>query len=223
MLPFTREQFIAVFADYNAAIFPAQLVAYFIGLSVVVLLLRRSNWTDRVIGGGLAVLWLWTGVAYHGLFFASINKAAVMFGALFVVQGALFLYAALARNTLTFGPGSGFRAWIGWGLVLYATAVYPLLGMWAGHRYPEMPMFGVTPCPVTLFTLGVLLLSITRVPRWMLVVPFIWSVIGGSAAFALGVPEDWPLLLSGVVAVPLVVLRDRKWVQPSRHLAKHHR
>jgi hypothetical protein len=82
-----------------------------------------------------------------------------------------------------------------------------LIGFGTGHRYPGMPMFGITPCPVTIFTFGLLLLTTPQVSRWLLPIPFIWSLIGGSAAFLLGVPQDWPLLLSGI-AVLLLVLRD---------------
>src|SRR5260370_12258317 len=35
-----------------------------------------------------------------------------------------------------------------------------------------MPMFGVTPCPVTIFTFGLLLLTVCPVPRWLFVIPF---------------------------------------------------
>ena len=38
----------------------------------------------------------------------------------------------------------------------------------------------------TLFTIGVLLCSTTIVPRFLLFVPLAWSVVGGSAAIALG-------------------------------------
>lgn len=208
MLPFTREQFVAVFADYNSAVWPAQVVAYLVGLGMVVMLFRRSAASDRIIGAGLALMWSWTGLAYHWLFFSSINKAALLFGTLFVSQGALFAHAAV-RHKLRFGPISGPTAWLGWVFVAYAAALYPLVGIRAGHGYPAMPMFGITPCPVTIFTLGLLLLTTTRVSRWILIVPFVWSLIGGSAAFALGVPQDWLLLVSGVVAVTLLVLRDR--------------
>jgi hypothetical protein len=206
MLPFTREQFFAVFADYNLGVWPVQVLAYFIGLGMVILLFRRSRAGDRFIGGGLATMWLWTGIAYHWLYFSSINKAALIFGALFVLQGAIFLVATV-RGDLRFGQSIGPTAWLGWAFVLYAAVLYPILGLWAGHQYPAMPMFGITPCPVTIFTFGLLLLTIGPVSRWVLVIPFIWSLIGGSAAFLLGVPQDWMLLLSGL-ALPLIVLRD---------------
>ena len=87
----------------------------------------------------------------------------------------------------------------------YAAIAYPLIGVATGHRYPEMPMFGVTPCPVTIFTFGMLLLTMRPVPRWLLVIPFVWSLIGGSAAILLNVPQDWLLLVSGFIAVTIDV------------------
>jgi hypothetical protein len=60
---------------------------------------------------------------------------------------------------------------------------------------------------VTLFTFGVLLVAITRVLRVLLVIPALWSVVGGSAAILLDMPQDWLLLLGGAVAVPLIVAR----------------
>jgi hypothetical protein len=211
MLPFTREQFFGVFAAYNTAIWPAQLVAYVLGLVVVAALLRPSPRGHRVVAGVLAFLWVWTGVAYHGLFFARINPLALALGALFVVQGGLFAIAGLAGRRLVFGRPPGFGSVVGGALVAYAAVVYPLLGLSTGHAYPAQPMFGITPCPLTLFTLGVLLLTTAPVPRGLLVVPLLWSVVGGSAAFMLGVPQDWPLMFSGLTVV-LLVLRDRRRV-----------
>ena len=80
--------------------------------------------------------------------------------------------------------------------------------MWSEHRYPEIPMFGITPCPVTIFTFGLLLLTTTPVSRWLLVIPVFGSLVGGSAAVVLGVTQDWLLLMSGTAA-PIIVLRDR--------------
>lgn len=207
MLPFSRTQFLAVFVDYNLGVWPAQLVAYALGLSMILLLARPTRITRRAIGAGLAVMWAWTGTAYHWLYFSAINRAALLFGALFVLQGALFVHAA-ARDRLRFGSTAGPAAVLGWALVLYATVAYPLAGVWSGHDYPELPMFGITPCPVTLFTFGLLLLTAGPVPRGLLVIPLTWSLVGGSAAILLGIPQDWPLLFSGL-AIPMLLFRDR--------------
>lgn len=205
MLPFTREQFLAVFAGYNDAVWPAQLVAYAVGAAIIASLwLRRGPAAGSAIATGLAAMWLWTGVAYHIVHFARINAAAYLFGALFIAQGALLLVAA-ATGRLAFAPRTGVRAWTGWALVAYAMVLYPLAGWMAGEAYPELPMFGIAPCPLTLFTFGVLLFAAQRVPWWPLAIPLLWSLVGGTAAFLLAIPQDWVLLFSGVAVVPMVL------------------
>ena len=80
----------------------------------------------------------------------------------------------------------------------------------AEDRAGELPMFGVTPCPVTIFTFGMLLLTRQPVPRLLLAIPGLWSLVGGSAAMLLRVPQDWLLLVSGAIAVALLIRRDRR-------------
>lgn len=207
MLPFTHEQFVAVFAAYNTAVWPAPLLAYALGAVMLWRLVRTAPDSGRWIGLGLAAMWMWTGVGYHWVHFTAINKVAWVFGALFVVQGMQLAVAAL-QSRLSFSPWAHTKAWLGWGLLGYAALAYPLLGLAAGLRYPAMPMFGVTPCPLTIFTFGLFLLAASPVPRRLFVIPLLWSLVGGSAAFLLDVPQDWLLLFSGVATV--AVLRGKR-------------
>jgi len=215
MLPFTPDQFLSVFVTYNSAIWPIQIGAYLLGGVAVALLFRKPPGGDRVIVGVLAAMWLWTAI-YHALFFADINKAAYLFAALFVVQGGYLLYEGCYRGRIHFSLGSGFLAWLGLAFTAYAAVLYPLIGMMSGHPYPAMPMFGVTPCPVTIFTFGMLLATVPPLSRSLLVIPFVWSLIGGSAAILLHVPQDWFLLVSGLLAVPLIAFRSGLAVQPQQ-------
>lgn len=202
MLPFTREAFLDVFAAYNDAIWPAQILAYCLGIAALLLVLRggRGRGADSFVAGSLAAMWVWTGIFYHWGYFARINDAAYGFGALFLLQGAGLAYAGVMRGRLRFGFRWNGAAWTGLGFVLYAMAIYPILGVLTGHRYPDAPVFGVTPCPVTIFTLGMVLIAARPVPAWLLIIPVFWSLIGGSAAFLLDMPQDWLLLFSGPVA-----------------------
>ena len=210
MLPFTPEQFLAVFVSYNRAIWPIQFGMYQLGGLAVALLFWKPKGADRVIAGILAAMWLWTGIAYHALFFSAINKAAYLFAALFVIQGGYLIYAGVYRGRIQFGVRSGSASWVGIALIAYAAIVYPMISIARGHPYPAMPVFGVTPCPVTIFTFGLLLLAAPPLSRWLLVIPFVWSLIGGSAAILLNVPQDWLLLASGFIAVPLIVFGNRR-------------
>lgn len=85
IMPFTTQQFFEVFSAYNAAIWPAQVVAYALGLAAVMSLWLASAPAPRFIACVLALMWLWTGVCYHWLAFAPINPAANVFAVVFVV------------------------------------------------------------------------------------------------------------------------------------------
>jgi hypothetical protein len=208
MLPFTPAQFLTVFTEYNLAIWPSQIVAYLLGGMAVLLLFWQTAGPRRLIAVVLSAMWIWTGVLYHGVWFSQVNKSAYFFATLFVIEGGGLFLASAYGNQLRFGFRRDAAACFGAAFVGYAAIVYPLIGMATGHNYPAVPIFGVTPCPVTIFTFGMLLLTIGPVPRWLLVIPVIWSLIGGSAAILLAVPQDWLLLVSGFVAVPLIAVRD---------------
>ena len=216
MLPFSSEQFFAVFTQYNRAIWPAQAVAYILGLLAVLLLPGRSERSDRTIAVILALMWGWTGIGYHLLSFAAINKAAYGFSVLFIAQAAMLVYMGTWHRGIRFGFRGGAGAWIGIAFIIYAMVLYPLIGEATGHRYPELPMFGVTPCPVTIFTFGALLLTRRPPPTLLLVIPVLWSLIGGSAAFLLGIPQDWLLFASGILSAAFVLYRQKEYSGPIR-------
>jgi hypothetical protein len=79
-LPFSRSDFLAVFAAYNEAIWPLQLFCFGTGLLAIALLFYRPPWADRAISAVLAVFWLTLAIAYHWTFFAPVNPAAYLFG-----------------------------------------------------------------------------------------------------------------------------------------------
>lgn len=201
MLPFTREQFFDIFGAYNAAVWPAQWVAYGIGVVAIVAVLHASASASRVVSVIMAVMWWWTGVVYHGMFFASINGAALVFAALFVLQGMAFLAAGVVGDRLFFTASRGAWGVVAWACIVYATLLYPLVGLAARHASERLPSFGITPCPVTIFTVGLLLLARPPLPARLVVIPALWSLIGGSAALLLGVPQDGMLPVAGVLLV----------------------
>ncbi len=91
--------------------------------------------------------------------------------------------------------------------VAYHVLVYPLLGMALGHTYPRAPLFGLVPCPTTIFTFGMLLLA-ARPKRLLLWLPLVWSAIGFFAAVKFGIREDIGLLLAGIITA-VVILRAK--------------
>jgi hypothetical protein len=206
-LPFTPEQFFNVFEQYNLAVWPAQLGIYILALVALFLALRKTSHSDRIIATILAGLWLWIGLVYHLLYFTSINPAAYAFAGLFIAQGILFFVAGAWRQKISFKPDLSLYSIIGGLFILYGMVIYPVLGYFFGHVYPHSPTFGL-PCPTTIFTFGLLLWA-DKLPKYLLVIPVIWSLIGFVAAIQLGVLEDIMLLVAGLVATTLIWHRDR--------------
>ena len=187
-----------------------QLVAYGLGIAVLVLALRPLPAGDRIALAVLSIFWLWNGIAYHLLHFLQINFAALGFAALFALQGVLFAGYAVRRRRIFRFRADAF-GWSGLLLCLFALAVYPLLGWLAGHGWPRTGAFGVAPAPTTIFTFGMLLMMEGGAPLYLAAIPLLWSLAGGGAAvILLATREDLSLLLAGVVGFGLLVWKRRQ-------------
>jgi len=218
-LPFTVDEFLALFAQYNTAIWPAQAIAYGLGIFAAGLALWRSAAGDRIVSVVLSLFWLWTGIAYHLLFFRKINGAAWGFGAGFVAQGILLLVYGAIRGELKFQARISAYGIAGGVFVLYSL-FYPLVGARLGHVYPQVPMFGVSPCPLVIFTFGLLLWAEPPAPRMVMLIPFVWSVIGFIAALQLGMIEDVGLLAAGVLGSLLILHHERSLTRSRLNAAR---
>jgi hypothetical protein len=71
-------------------------------------------------------------------------------------------------------------------------------------------MFGVAPCPTAIFTFGLLLWVVDSVPAYLLIIPLLWSFLGMSAAINLQVPQDYGLVVAGVLGTALILIQNRK-------------
>jgi Family of unknown function (DUF6064) len=196
--PFTIEQFLGVFAAYNAAIWPTQILAYGLGLIAVSALWSRKQPAAQLILSILALMWALNGIGYHVLFFAEINPIAKGFAAFFVLQSILFAVSVLVPSDLRFEVRLSCRSAAGLLFIVYALLIYELLGYWAGHGLMAGPVFGVAPCPTTIFTIGMLLLASGTWVAWLSIIPILWSLIGVAAAVQLGITEDFGLPVAGV-------------------------
>jgi len=219
MLPFTVDQFLGVFEKYNQAIWPMHVVAYILGIAALALVVKKTPYSDRAISMILAFLWAWMGIVYHLMYFSTINGAALGFGVLFIVQAVLWIIFGVVRPKLSFQWETNPYTIIGAVMIAYAMVVYPILGTLLGHGYPRSPSFGVAPCPTTIFTFGLLLLTNAKVSKSLLVIPFLWSLLGISASYQLGIREDIVLLVAGVLSVGLLFWRDRTALHIGRHSA----
>ena len=209
-LPFTIKEFLEVFRQYNMEVWPAQVFIIVLALTAVYFSVKKVAYSNKIISSILSFFWLWMGVVYHLIYFSEINKAAVVFGALFIIQSLLFIYFGVVKNKLQFQLKKDIYGMIGIILISFALLVYPVFGYWLGHKYPSSPTFGL-PCPTTIFTFGILLFSSKRLSMFILFIPILWSLIGFSAAFKLGMKEDLSLLFASVVSMILIAILNRSY------------
>lgn len=217
-LPFSADQFIGLFSQYNSAIWPMQVVMYVLTGIAVILVCKRLSYADRFISSILGVIWVWNGLVYHIMFFTSINKAAYLFGALFILQGIMIWWYGGIKGEIDYSSGGNASRLIGGLLLLYAAVAYPLIGAFLGHGYPHLPLLGVAPCPTTIFTFAFILFAQDKIPLRLFWIPFLWSLIGFSASYTLGITEDIGLVVAGLLTAVLLVCSKYYMRNASRNL-----
>lgn len=204
-LPFSHAEFLDVFAAYNVALWPLAIALWLLSLSAFVLVMRGVQ-NDRAVTALLAVHWAWAAIAYHWAYFAAINPAAFAFAGGFLAQ-ALLLVIGAWRGSLRYVWQPTPRRLIGAVIAGYGLA-YPAMAVLFVGDYPRIPTFGV-PCPTTLLTIGFLLMA-TPVRISLLIVPLLWTIVGGSAALLFGIAPDFALLAAGFVVLMLLPASRRQ-------------
>jgi len=202
--PFTADQFFGAFTRYNEALWPAPLVLLALG-SALVLVAYLAPHRSRLVVAGLAVLWAWSGVAFHFAFFSAVTSAAYLYGVLFLAQAALLVWHGLHTRRLHLAtPLDQPARIVGGVLAVYALIVYPLVAELLGQRYPAQPTFGL-PCPTTILTFALVTWCVRPVPWSLLVIPAAWTLVATSAAVSFGVGEDYALPLAAVLALAVLL------------------
>lgn len=196
--PFSTEQFFSVLEKYNTSVFPMQLIFLAAGLFLLFWIRSAKNQNSKLPGIFVGLLWLWMGIGYHYLFFTTINKAAWLFGSLFVLQGIFILTETLIRNHLV--QKSLHKNMVNFGLLLiiYGLLIYPAVSYFSEGSLTSIISAGL-PCPTTILTFGLFLIYSGKFPRYLLIIPTLWSVIGISAALNFGVYQDFVMVAAAIV------------------------
>jgi len=211
MLPYTAEILFSSLAQYNAALWPLPAAALVLALGAILLALRPMPGGDRIIAAILAAGWLGTGIGYHLLFFSRLDFAAPLYGALFVVEGVLWLWGA-SRGGFGFRLDRNALGWAGLLVALLALA-WPLVDLLSGYPWRAGRIAGLAPAPTVLLTFGILLLATGRPRLHLAVIPLLWTLGAGAAGWILWIPQDLALPLFGLVGFGL--LGWRKWRYPA--------
>jgi len=203
---FSLQTYCRLFELYNAAIWPAQIVAFVLGLGSGLHLPHRGpgrhTWRGRATAAILAACWLWVAVVFHAHRYATLTWSARYYAWGFGLEAALLLWAGVLRGRLVFE-----RRPAGLAIFLFALVVQPLIGVVLGRTWRQVEIFGVAPDPTAIATLGLLLLATGRV-RWeLMVVPLFWCAISGATLLSMKAPDAWIPLVAALLVVSLAAWR----------------
>lgn len=206
-IPFTTEQFFNIFDAYNSSVFPAQVIILILALAAIFLIHSKKANKNKFIGAFLGLLWIWTGLVYHITFFTTINKVAYVFGGIFIIQGILLFINTFHKERLNFTFHSQTKNYIGYFFILFGLIIYPLIGYFTGLALVKTIALGL-PCPSTILTFGFLMLTSNKFPKYLLIIPSLWAVVGLSAAINFGVFQDYMMILTAII-VDIFLLRRK--------------
>ncbi len=208
MFPFDAEVLGSIYAQYNAAVWPAQPVALLLALGAIWLSVTPRAAGGRIVGVLLAAGWLWCGLVFFRQHLAAFDFMAPVYGWAFVAQAALLLWGLTWPPTpIRFRPdGTGSFAMA---VIVVALFGLPAISAFGDYGWAAARVVGVAPGPTVLFTLALLLLVESRRCWLLMVIPVAWCAVAGVTAWALGVAEAWPLPLLGALAALLGVWRPR--------------
>lgn len=213
------DDFYSTLQSYNEAFWYMIITTFLLGFVVVYLAARKSKSSSKVISAILSFLWIWSGIVFFIIYYGPMDAEFLglvlpgvwyLGGILFLLQGFLFLILGLVKSSLSFRLGSDWISVVGALMVVYAMVIYPIIGFLTGYGYPRYPVFGIAPCPLTIFSIGLFQWSDRKMPIAIAAIPFIWALMGIMPVLALNVWADIGELLSAIIGFPLVLYHNSK-------------
>lgn len=205
LLMFTAEVFHRLYIRLNEDLWPWQLLALVLGLTIPVLLALPSRGGRKAAFVLLAMAWVFSGAVFLMTYYAPINWPARYAGIAFLVQGLLILALVCGRHLparLPAGKGTGIGIITFWLLTLLAL---PGLSALQAGDWRAVAVVGMTP-DVTALGWIVCSFLIARPKRWLLLlVPLLWCLFSALTLWQLGAMFMLAVPLAGL-ALALLAL-----------------
>jgi ABC-type antimicrobial peptide transport system permease subunit len=211
-LPFTTKQFFQVIEQYNHLIFPLQYLFTYIVLVLGIWIFMCKRTPNRLVGLITGFLWIWGGVVYQLTYFSTINKAAIGFAILFIIQGGLLIIETLIRSRFELIVTNKTIKMVAMFFFIFGIVIYPMLNYLQIQDWKNIIMVGL-PCPTTILTFSIFMLTSQKFPKYLYVIPTIWAIIGTNAAFMFRIYPDIMLIVSAIFAI-VFLLKKKSLMKP---------
>ena len=215
------ETFFDLLGTYNEMYLSVIILTYVLAIISLLMAFRKNDYSNRLISLTLTILWFWVGLVFGILVFGSVPTVMAgiefpgtwyLYGGTFAIHGLILLYFGVVKDTVSYTWKPDSRHCLGLLLILFALVVYPIIGILIGRVFPEYPLFGIAPGPVTAFTIGLLLWSDTRPSHPLVIIPIFWgfmvtcvSILTTLSGFShLGLLLFGPLSMAYIICLVLV-------------------
>lgn len=206
-LLFSEQVYWRLFELHNQALWPAPLVALAAGATILILLVRPRPWSGRIVALILAAAWSFVAWFYLWDSYATINWAAPYAVPFFIAETLMLVWLGGIRGRHAPALRRNLRSAVRLALVVYALFIHPVTAIIAGRPIASAELFGLTPDPTAIATLGLLGLSGGgRSILLLYIVPVGWCLISWMTLYTMGTWEAWIPLAAVVFA-----LATRPW------------
>ncbi len=212
LIPYSANVYGTIVSDHNLSVWPLQIFVLVLCLSVIGL--ARRGGANNAALMIVAAFWIWCGVHFHIMTYATINWAAPYFGYAFIIQGMSIAVWAVMTRTQFIEPQRRMWVWAGIGLIISAGALHPLLLLIMSTPLSHAEVAGVMPTPTAILTIGILFLVPRRAALWLLIIPVAWSIWDGLSAWTLELSIG--LVLPGMVIIAALGLIMSLMTPPNR-------
>ena len=204
------EEFYDLVVSYNEMYLIVIILTFILAIVALLMVFRKNVYSSRFISLTLTILWFWIGIVFGILVFGpfptvlaglEMTGSWYLFGSIFVIHGIVMLYFGVIKDTVSYSWKSDYRHYIGLLIILFGLVIYPFVGVFSGHVFPEYPIFGIMPCPVTLFTIGLLLWSEEKPSVPLFIIPIFWALMGMVPLLFYEVYADIVTILAGIIAI----------------------
>jgi len=204
----TADDFWNVIGLYNSQTIYYQIALIVIGIFIVGLLyFKKSDIARALLNMYFSFSFAWIGA----IFFLANDKSTIglFFAApLFIALSILFMIDVFRKKNHYSFPKDKLKKKLSF-ISIIIFLLYPAISILIGHRYPEITTL-IMPCPLTVFAIIMLSMSIPKINRYIYILLLIWAITGLPKIFMFNVPEDILLFISGLVGIFLLVINWKK-------------
>lgn len=197
----------------NTSIYPASII---LPVTLAVLFLSMLIWNITKPGhlpslfmkATIALCYFYAGIP---LFFTTgeLGNQAIIGGIALSIFALLFLISIFDRKMVFEIDKRRHIRLIASFFLITGLFLYPVIEYLTGFRWPAMAVFGME-CPTTITVIGLMILTITHMPKYLMIILFSNAVLTGTGVAILGAVFDWSYALAGYAGWTLLILNWKK-------------